>query len=184
MKVLKLAVVFALVAGIFCGGQEQAETPGYGLTEPAKGTMPAVAFEDLTEAEMAKLTAALPDVVAALKAAGYSPEEREGDEIPDALARAVSGMGEVAGVQAALKKHKTDWNAFSNTMYKVMAASAAIGLDMAIQMAEAFVDDSEEGQEMKAELEKARAFCGQVPEANREMIIENMDKLEILGEIN
>lgn len=180
MKVLKLVAVFALVAGIFCGGQQQAEnTPAE--TPATAGTLPAVAFEQITEPEMQTFVAALPEVGAALKAAGYAPEEKEGEEVADALARVVSGMEKVEGVEAALAKTGTNWAEFSPTMYKVMAASAAIGLDMAVAMAEGLPEDTEEGKAMKAELEKAKVFCGQVPKENREVVIQNMDKLEALN---
>lgn len=183
MTVLRLAVAAAvLMVGVFCGTQEQAQTE-----QPAgdnAGEMPAVAFEPISEAEMDKFTGALPDVSAALKAAGYAPEEREEDELPQALARMVAGMGEVDGVKAALKKNGTAWPEFSGTMYKVMAASAALGLDMAIAMAAGFADDSEQGKEIQAELDKAKAFCERVPQGNREIIVQNMEKLEPLGDIN
>ncbi|HDQ98977.1 MAG TPA: hypothetical protein ENN51_01630 [candidate division WOR-3 bacterium] len=186
MKALKLAVAAVLImTGLFCGGQEQAEQQP--VERPAGegfDAMPAVAFEEISEAEMDKFADALPDVGAALKAAGFTPEEREEDEIPDALARLVKGMGQVEGVEAALVRNNTNWPEFSATMYKVMAASAALGLEMALAMAEGFADESEEGKQMMAELEKARAFCERVPEENREAIMQNMGRLEALGDLN
>lgn len=186
MKAIKLATMFALVAAIFCGGQPQAENPP--ATPPTEtadmGAMPAVAFEKLTEPEMQKFVAVLPGVAAALKAAGYAPEEKEGEEVSDALARVVGGMGTVAGVEDALKKGGTSWAEFSPTMHKVMVASAAIGLDMAVAMAEGMADDTEEGKQMKAELDKAKVFCGKVPKENKDLVIKNMDKLEALGDLN
>ncbi|MFO7637989.1 MAG: hypothetical protein R6X14_01595 [bacterium] len=184
MKVVRLAVLFALVAGVFCGGQEQTESTTAQAAGEAFGAMPGVAFAELTQAEMDRLVGALPDVVAALKAGGYETAEEEGDEIPDALARTVSGMRDVPGVGEALKKSGTNWDEFSGTMYKVMAASTAIGLEMALAMAEGMVDETEDGKKMKAELEKARAFCERVPQGNREMVIQNMERLEPLGDLN
>ncbi|MFO7675704.1 MAG: hypothetical protein R6X12_05275 [bacterium] len=180
MKAVKLAMAFALVAAIFCGGQK-AEAPK--AEDPTAG-MPAFAFEPITETEGQKFFTALPGVAAALKAAEYAPEEKEGEEIPAALNRVVGGMEEVAGVKEALEQSGTSWAEFGPTMHKVMAASAAFTLDMAVSMSEQLSDDTEEGKEMMAEIEKAKAFCAKVPQENRQFIVQNMDKLEALNDVN
>lgn len=180
MKAVKLAMAFALVAAIFCGGQKT-EAPK--AEDPAAG-MPAYAFEPIAEAEGEKFFAALPGVAAALKEAGYAPEEKEGEEIPAALTRVVGGMEEVAGVKEALEQSGTSWAEFGPTMHKVMAASAAFSLDMAVSMSGQLADDSEEGKEMATYIEQAKAFCSKVPQENRQFVIQNMEKLEALNDAN
>ena len=73
------------------------------------------------------------------------------------------------------------WQVFQSTMYKVMSATAAVGLDMATAMAESMSGEGEQAQQMKAEIEKAKDFCGKVPEENKKMVIQHMDELEALG---
>ncbi|MBN2537633.1 hypothetical protein JXB37_05100, partial [candidate division WOR-3 bacterium] len=141
------------------------------------------AFEPLTEAEMGLFIKALPGVGKAIQDAGYKTEEKEGEEIESALARTISGIKTVPGVEEACKAAGTDWNGFNVAMSKVMAATAAISLDMAAAMVEGLAGEGEDNAEMKAELEKARAFTSRVPEANKEMVIEHIDELQALEAI-
>ena len=184
MRALKLMAVFALVFGVFCGGGEEPAQPTEQPTTPAEGgAMAAVAFEPLTEGEMEVFVKALPGVAKAIEAAEYKTEEIEGEEIEAALARTMAGIKTVAGVEEACKAAGTNWEAFGGTMNKVMAATAAISLDMAAAMVEGLAGEGEENAEMKAELEKAKAFTSKVPEANKQMVIQHMDDLDGLEAI-
>lgn len=186
MRALTFVVMFAVVAGIFCGtpNPEQPRSEA-DLTEQSKpvghGALPAAAFEVLTQAEMDAFLAVLPGVGAALKAAEYAPEDKEEDEVADAIARAVMGMRAVPGVEDAMKKTDMSWKVFQASMYKVMSATAAVGLDMATAMAESMGGEGEEAEKMKAEIEKAKEFCAKVPEENKKMVMQHMDALSALG---
>ena len=186
MRVLTFVVMFAVVAGVFCGvpnpEQQRSEAD---LTEQSKpvgyGPLPAAAFETLTQAEMDAFLVVLPGVGAALKAVDYAPEDKEEDDISDVIARAVMGMRAVPGVEEAMKKTDMSWKVFQATMYKVMSATAAVGLDMATAMAESMGGEGEEAEKMQAELEKGKEFCGKVPEENKKMVMQHMDALGALG---
>ncbi len=143
--------------------------------------MPAAAFEILTQAELDAILKVLPGVGAALKAGDYAPEYKEEEEVADAIARAVIGMKAVPGVEDALKKTNMSWKVFQASMYKVMSATAAVGLDMATAMAESMGGEGEEAEKMQAELEKAKEFCAKVPEENKKMVMKHMDELSALG---
>lgn len=180
MRALKLMAVFALVAGIFCGGGEQPAQPAeQPAAPPAEGGM----FAALTEAEMGSFTKALPGVAKAIEAAEYKSEEMEGEDVEAALVRTVAGMRGVAGVEEALAAAGTNWDAFSNSMHKVMAATAAIGIEMAAAMAEGMEAEGEEAEAMAAELDKAKEFAAKVPQANKEMVIQHMDELDAMEAI-
>ncbi len=179
MKGLKLLAVFALVTGIFCGGTETAETPAQ--PTGSETAVMAIAFAPLTEAELGEFVKALPAVSEALEKAGYAPEDTENESIAAALGRVIGGMQKVEGVEAALKKAGTNWDKFGGVMYKVMAASAALGIDVAVAMAEQMGGGSSEDKEAMEELEQAKEFAAKVPQANKEMVMEHMDELEALG---
>ena len=177
MRTIRLMAALVLVLGVFCGGAEEAvEQPATPSTPAAGGTLPAAAFEPLTEAEMDMFIKVLPGVADAIEAAGYKPEEVEGEELEASIARVVGGMKGVAGVEDACKKAGTTWDAFSGSMYKVMAGMTALAMDMAVAMAEEMGGD----EEVNEELEKAKAFTAKVPQANKDMIIAHMDELDAM----
>jgi hypothetical protein len=186
MRALTFVVMFAVVAGVFCGtpNPEQPRSEA-DMTEQSKpggyGSLPAAAFEILTQAELDAILEVLPDVGAALHAADYAPEEKEDDDISDAIARAVTGMRAVPGVEDAMKKTNMSWEVFQASMHKVLSATAAAGLDMATAMAESMGGEGEEAEKMQAELEKAKEFCAKVPEENKKMVMKHMDELSALG---
>ena len=173
MRALKYIVVFAAVAGIFCGAPEQ-ERP---RADGGYGPLPAATFEELTQAEVDALVKVLPDVTAALGAAGYAPEFEEDGGIADLIYRSATGMKEVPGVADALKKCDMDWEAFQTTMFKVMSAAAAIGRDMTAAMVDSLGLEGEELEMVKAELARGKEFCDRVPVANRNMVTANREKL-------
>ncbi len=181
MRALSLLAALLLVSGIFCGGAEEAPVAEQPTEQPAAaGEFPADAFAVITEAEMATFIKALPGVGEALEAAEYSPEEQEGADIATGLSTMVEGIKVVDGVEAALKAAGTDWAQFRSTLYKVMTATAAFGVEMASAMAEELGGDSPEAKEAMAELEKAKEFTSQVPQENKDMVIQHMDDLDPL----
>lgn len=180
MRVLSLVAAFLLVSGIFCGGAE--ETPP-AAEQPAGETgaikdFPAEAFAEITDAEMQKFITALPKVGEALDKADFAPPETEDADIATSLLTVIEAVKPVPGVEAALKEAGTSWPEFRVTMYKIMVATAAFGVEMASAMAEGMGGDTPEAKEAMAELEKAKEFTSKVPQKNKDMVIQHMDALE------
>jgi len=175
VRALSLIAAFLLVTGVFCGGAEEKPAEQAGTVKD----FPAEAFAEITDAEMQKFITALPKVGEALNKAGFTPPETEDADIATSLATVIEAVKPVPGVEAALKETGTNWPEFRVTMYKVMVATAAFGVEMASAMAEGMADDTTaETREAKAELEKAKEFTSKVPQKNKDMVIQHMDALQ------
>ncbi len=140
--------------------------------QPAAPKLPEAAYAPLAEDEFARFAGALPAAVAALKSAGFEPDNRPNENIPAGIARIVGGMEKQSGVAESLAAHQTDWAAFSTTMYKVMSAAAAIAVDMA-----AAADSLKDNSLTQKNLSDDRAFADKVPQDNRDFVINHQEKL-------
>jgi hypothetical protein len=188
MRIATVLAAFLLVAGIFCGGG----TTGPQSTKPdstaaAMQQLPEVAVAPLDSVEMGPFLKAVPAVGAALKAANWKPETPAEDEgLATALPKMIEGMKTVAGVEAALKTAGTNWDAFRGTLYKISAASAALGVDMAASMsAELAKDTSAMAKKALKQLNDMKAVCAKVPDANKQMVTKyqkELESLRLLGE--
>ena len=168
MRNAALLAIFAVVAGIYCGG-----TPEAPKTEAVKEAtqLPAEAYQPLDSAQIAQMVAAAPGVAEALKAANYSPMPTEGEAITSFLPKMVDGMKAVAGVEDALKKVNVTWDEFRATFLKVTAASAAMGVDATASMAaEMAKDTAAAAQKAMKEFEALKATLSTVPQANKDIV--------------
>ena len=183
MRALSIMAAFLLLMGAFCGPvEEKADLPDTGPPPKAEG-FPAFAFGEITEPEMVQFVKVLPAVGEQLETAGYKANEMEQGEVADALAAMIEDMGSVKGIADVCKTAGMEWKDFRETMYRVMAATAAIGIDMAAAMQAEMGGDTEEAKEMAVELEKAKLFSVKVPQANKDMVMAHMDELEAIGNL-
>jgi hypothetical protein len=207
MRTLKILLVLLVAAAVYCGGGEKkpaaktpdktakTTTPAAAVGAPANAAaegFPPEAFTEITDAEMTKYTKALPAVGAALKAAGYKSEKKEGVSITKSVAATIEGMGKVAGVQDACVKNGMPWPEFRVTTFKVLSANMSLAVQMAMAMAEGMKDttkgakpkeETTEEKAMKAELTAAKKFFDGVPKKNQDMVFKNMDALKVLDDI-
>jgi hypothetical protein len=168
MRTVALLAVFALVAGIYCGGTA---TPKAEAPKTAAAQLPAEAYQPLDSAQIAQLVVAAPGVAEALKAANYSPMPTEGEAIESFLPKMVDGMKPIAGVEDALKKVNVTWDAFRATFLKVTAASAAIGVDATASMAAEMAKDTSAGaKKAMKDFESLKATLASVPAANKDIV--------------
>jgi hypothetical protein len=184
MRIAAVLAVFMLVAGIYCGGGStgpQAAKPD-STAMLANQSLPAVALGALTEAEMGKFLKAIPPAGEAIKKANWQPEAPAEDEaLSTALPKMIEGMKSVAGLEDALKGAGTNWDEFRATLYKVTAASAAIGIDMASAMTEELKKDtSAAAQKALKQLAAMKTACDKVPAENKQMVTKFQKELESL----
>ena len=183
MRNVALLAIFALVAGIYCGGGAEAPKTEAPKTETAQ--LPAEAYQPLDSAQIAQMVAAAPGVAEALKAANYSPMPTEGEAITSFLPKMVDGMKAVAGVEDALKKSNCTWDAFRATFLKVTAASAAMGVEATASMAaEMAKDTTAAAQKALKEFESLKATLASVPAGNKEMVkkfVKELSQLPLFG---
>lgn len=180
-KTVVLIAALMLVAGSFCGGDKTPKAEA----KVATIQLPAEAIAPLTAEEIAACVKALPDVGAALKAAKFTPPQpKEDDQIATVIIGFVDAMKPVAGVDAALTKAGTNWDAFRATMLKVAAAQAAMSADMVAGMLEEMKKDTtEQAKKGVAQIEALKAACANVPQANKDMITAHAKELEALREL-
>lgn len=185
-KALFLMAALIFVAGTFCGGGQKPAATTPVAPAPAVANLPegwpAEAFAVLTKAEVGAYAKVLPNVVAALQKAGFTPVKSEQADLVKDMGATVESMKPVAGVEAALKAGNMTWDAFRITTYKVMAANNA----MAMGLAEAMVKDMKgpDADAARAELARAKLVFDQVPKANQDMTFTAMDELKPLDEID
>lgn len=184
MKMLPVAAALLLMLGAFCGPvEDKAEMPPAGTETTQAGDFSAIAFREIAQPEMDRFLQVLPKVSEQLNAEGFKPKEIGEQEVGAALASMIDDMGTVSGVADACKQAGMEWKDFRETMIRTMAATAGIGIDMAAAMAAEMGPDTTtaEGREILAELEKAKGFSAQVPQANKDMVMKHMDQLEALS---
>ena len=173
MRAVALIVLFAALAGLFCGGGKPAV--------PA-ATWPAEAIGSLTEADIAQFVKVLPTFSAALKAASWTPTLPKEDAGPvGSLVPYVEGMN-VPGVEESLKAAGSDWSTLRPTLYKVFAATAALSVDAAPpEMIEQMrKDTSAAAKKGVKDYEAFKAACSQVPSANKQMVTSHQQELQAL----
>lgn len=177
----RLAYLTILAALIGCGGGAKTEAPVAIGADGVPAGWPAEAFSPIARDEIEAYAAALPNVVAALKAASFKPVESDPPDMVTDLGSTVEGMKAVAGVEDAIKAAGLNWDSFRITTYKVFAADNAMVLSIAEAMAaEAQGDDAEEA---RAEVARAKQVFDKVPKENCELVLEFEEELGMLDEL-
>jgi len=177
VRTTALIALFLVLAGAYCGGQK----PG---TQAQKtettAQLPAEASGLLTEGELAKMVKAMPVVAEAMKTANYQAQApAPEDQVAVVFAKLIDGMKAVPGLDSALAASGTNWQEFRATMYKVFAASAAIGVDMAGAMSEELAKDTTaQAKKMLKQMNEAKAVLAKVPAENKQMVMSHQSELE------
>jgi len=171
--------VFVVLAGVFCGGKtgSQANKPA-----PTAAKWPTEATDTLTDEDLAQLVKLLPTFSAALKSGNWTPTPpKDGDSPVASLTDFVEGMN-VLGVDDSLKKAGSSWSALRPTLYKVFAASAALGVDAAPpeMIAQMKKDTSAAAKKGVKQYETYKAACSQIPDANKQTVAEHQQELQAL----
>ena len=172
--------VIVLLTGVVCGGKTGRQKPAAAATVAA---FPAVACSTLTDAEVTQFAKLLPTVSAALKAGHWSPTTPPPGGGPvNALATLVEGMY-VPGVGESLKAAGSDWGVFRATLYKVLAASAALNVQvMGPERAEQLKQDTTQTGKSRFESYQAiKGACAAVPAANIEVVKSHQQDIQALG---
>jgi len=173
--VVSTIAVFAVLAGIGCGGKGAPQAPA------ATAKWPVEATGVLTEDELAGFVKALPSFSAALKAASWQPAQpAEGDGPVEYLTKLVEGMN-TPGVDDSLKAFG-GWAQLRPTLYKVFAAVSAvqIGSVPPEQIEQMKKDTSAVAKKGVKDFEAAKAAFSQIPEANKQMLVSHQQELQAL----
>lgn len=179
MRTLTLVLAFVVLAGVFCAGNTDKQTSS---TAPAK--WPKEALSPLSEDELARFAQALPALNGALKAAKWETKpQKEGSSPLSTLTDLVEGMN-VPGINESLKSFG-GWGKIRPTLYKVFAATASLVIDRASpEMVERMRQDTTPGGKKSIQdYEFFKSVCTQVPEANKQLVSENQEKLQPLGSL-
>jgi len=176
-RIITVLTALLVITGVFCGKKGPAAT--------GASALPAEALQPLTDDEIAKFKTALAAVATALESAGYKttmpvPE----DPLPVAFTKVIDPIGAAEGVNEALTAAGTSWKEFRATHFKLSAASAAIGLDMALQQKEMWSKDTSAAAKDYARrvAEMQRCLTG-VPDANKQMLQKYGPELQDMGRL-
>ncbi len=185
MRMIVLITSFVALAGMFCAGimHRQTSTPTVKWPKEALAT--------LTQDEVAQLVKALPALNGALKAAKWkspniwTPQNAariEADQL-GTLTRLVESY-RVPGINDSLRPYG-GWDSIRPTLYKVYAATAAIGIDRTPpERFEALKSDTTlRGRMSSRSYEFFRNACVQIPETNKQMVLQFVDDLQPLGSL-
>ena len=175
-KLMTLAMVFVVIAGVFCGGKTGSQVPA------AVEKFPVEATSALTDEAIVQLVKILPAFSAALKAGNWTPTQpKEGDGPVVALTSFVEGMN-VPGLDDSLKKVGSSWSALRPTLYKVFAASAALSLDAASPQAieQMKNDTSAVAKKAVKYYDAFKAACVTVPTENKQTLTRHQQELQLL----
>jgi flagellar motor component MotA len=179
MRTVVLITVFAVLAGVFCGGGKPVAQ-----TNPsaAAAKWPAEATGTLTENELAQFVKVLPAFSAALKAANWTPVLPQDSDGPVATLTSYVEQMNVPGLEEALKPAGSSWGAVRPTLYKVFAASAALSIDATPpeMVAQMRADTSAGAKKSLKDYEAFKAACSQIPEANKQMVASHQQELQAL----
>lgn len=186
VRILSIVMAFLLSANAFCGGNKTPQTDRKntsGVTGAQQ--LPAEAFQPLTDDEIAGFEKALPGVGDALDSAGYKTTvPGQDDPLPVAFEKVIDPIGKVPGVADALAKAGTNWNQFRATHYKLSAAAAAVGVDMAMATKEQWSKDtSAAARDYARRVEGTRKYCAGVPEGNKQMMQKYGAQLQDMGRL-
>lgn len=174
MRAAALVAVFAVLTVVSCRSKTVSLNPA--LVKQ----FPAVACSTLTEVEVDQLAKVLPTFNAALKAGKWSPMRPK--EYPGSvglLAPLIDGMN-VPGVEESLKTVGLDWSTVRATLYKVLAASAALGIEKAVPPEQMKKDTSQRGKTAFEDFRTLKAACTAIPAANKEIVKSHQQELQLL----
>jgi hypothetical protein len=175
-KLMTLAMVLVVLAGVFCGGKTGSQAPATVEKFPVEAT------SALTDEAIVQLVKTLPAFSAALKAGNWTPTQRKEDDGPvTALTSFVEGMN-VPGVDDSLKKAGSSWGEVRPTLYKVFAASAALSIDAASPQAieQMKKDTSAAAKKTLKGYEAFKAACSQIPAENKRVLAKHQQELQLL----
>ncbi|GEM_PF-832115 len=188
MRTIALITSFVAVAGLSCAGSTRRQTS----TTTAK--WPKEALEPLTQEELTQLIKALPALNSVLKAGkwrspnavgpGDSLKEREiqKDQI-GTLTKLVESY-KLPGIDDSLRPYG-GWAEIRATLYKVYAATAALGIDRTPPelVASLKSDTTLRGRTTLKGYEFFKNACVQIPESNKQLVLKNVDDLQPLGSL-
>jgi hypothetical protein len=175
-KLVISAMVFASLAGVFCGGKAGSQAPATVEKWPAEAT------GELTENDVARLVKVLPALDAALKADSWRPAmPREGDGPVAALAGYVESMN-VPGVDDSLKKAGSNWSEVRATLYKAFAATTALSIDRTTpeMLAQVRKDTSAAARKALEGYPAFKAAYSQIPAENKRVFAKHEQELQFL----
>jgi hypothetical protein len=180
MKTLMtLALAFAVLAGVFCGGKTGSQGPATVEKWPGEAT------GTLTENDLAQLVKALPALDAALKADSWRPARpKEGDGPVAALTGYIESMS-LPGVDDSLKKAGSSWGEVRPTLYKAFAATTALSIDgttpeMVAQIAQMRKDTSAAAKKAIKGYDAFKAAYSQIPAENKQVFSKHQQELQLL----
>ena len=179
-RITMIVTALILTAAVFCGKSTPQAAP-----KAATGTLPAEAFQPLTDDEMGKFKKALPLVATALESAGYKTTlPGDSDALPVAFTKLIDPIGGVKGVTEALTAAGTNWQEFRATHFKLSATSAAMGLDMALQQKEMWSKDTSAAAKQYAKrVEEMQKYLTGVPDANKQQLQKYGPELQDMGRL-
>ncbi|MBM3321975.1 hypothetical protein FJY69_00610 [candidate division WOR-3 bacterium] len=170
------AVLVALFV-LACGGSSPTSAP-----KPAKGgpALPAEALELLTEQELATFKQALPAVGAVLARVDYRTTiPAPDDPLPVSLGKVIEPIGTTAGVPETLAAIGMDWKTFRATLYKLTAATAALGADMFMADSARWSEDtSAMTKEYASRVRQNQRYTRDIPEANKRLTEKHIPNME------
>lgn len=176
MRTVALVTAFVTLAGLFCAGHTHTQTSTTTVKWPKE------ALATLTPDDLAQLIKALPALNRALKAAKWtSPNKKEVADQLSTLSRLVESM-KVPGVNDSLKPYG-GWAKTRATLYKVYAATAAVFIDRTpATLVEGLKQDTtSRGKATLRNIEFFKAACTQIPETNKQLIVQHQNDLQPLG---
>jgi hypothetical protein len=185
----KIALIASfVVAGLSCPGRMQKQT------STTTAVWPKEALAPLTQDELTQLIKALPALNGVLKAAKWtSPNAvRPGDTVKmreiqndelGTLTRLVESY-KLPGIEDSLRPYG-GWAKIRLTLYKVYAATAAVSIDRTPpeRIAGLEKDTTRRGRASLRVYEFYKNACVQVPEANKQLVIQYVDELQPLGSL-
>jgi hypothetical protein len=188
MRTIALITSFVALAGLSCAGSTKRQTSTTTVKWPKE------ALETLTQDELAQLIEALPALSGAMKAAKWrSPnavgpshpgreEELEKDQL-GTLTRLVESY-KLPGINDSLSPYG-GWAKIRSTLYKVYAATAALGIDRASPELVAGLksDTTLRGRKTLKGYEFFKNACMQIPETNKQLVLQHVDDLQLLGSL-
>jgi len=188
LRTIALITSFVAVAGLFCTGGTRRQTSAPTVKWPKE------ALEPLTQDDVTQLIKALPALNGVLKAAkwrspnavgpGDSIKEREiqKDQL-GTLTKLVESY-KLPGIDDSLKPYG-GWAKIRSTLYKVYAATAALGIDRTPpeRIAKLQSDTTLRGRVTLESYEFFKNACVQIPDTNKQLVLKNVDALQPLGSL-
>lgn len=188
MRTIALIASLVTVVGLSCVGSRQKQT------STATVKWPKEALEPLTQEELTQLIKALPALSSVLKAGkwrspnavgpGDSIKEREiqKDQI-GTLTKLVESY-KLPGYEDSLRPYG-GWANIRSTLYKVYAATAALGIDRTPPERITLLqnDTTLRGRVTLQSYEFFKNACLQIPDTNKKLVLKNVDDLQPLGSL-